>query len=128
MERVVALKRLRKLLGNEMGWRVDPKAPTADERSEAEARRPALNEAFTQAEKAMQERRAVLLQDPLYQELVTAYKLRQKERSENSGLLHHYRFTVGKTVGGLLFRVMAQGDSWEEVIDIVERDKRKLAS
>src|SRR5215469_2768337 len=45
MERSVALKKLGKLLGKDMGWRVNPKAPTHEEREAAQAAlKPALED------------------------------------------------------------------------------------
>ena len=41
MERTVALKKLEKLLGKKMGWRINPKAPTAEERTAAKLALPA---------------------------------------------------------------------------------------
>lgn len=119
MERIVALKRLRKLLGNELGYRINPKAPDADEREEAKAKLPALITARRQVEKAMQDRRRELLEDRTYQELVAAHGEACKLANEAMSLCHSYKFTVGKSVAGLFFHVKAQGDSWEEVIKSV---------
>lgn len=117
MERVVAIKKLGKILGKSLGYRVDPKAPTREEREEARRRLPDLTAAKQQAEKAMIERRqAVLAADTLYQELVAAHKAARERADRTFSITHHFRITVG-TTSSLFFHVKAQGDSWEEVIN-----------
>jgi len=121
MQRAVAIKKLAGMLGKTMGYRVDPDAPTAEERAEAHQQMPALNAAKAEAEKAMRERRAAILAaDPLYQELTAAYMEARERSARMYGLTHRFKFTVGKS-SSLFFHVMAQGDSWEEVIEIVRR-------
>ena len=116
MERVAAIKTLGKMLGKSFGYRVDPKAPSADEREAATQQRPALQEARRQAETAMQERRkAILAADQQYQKLVAAYEEAKKAADRAMSESHHYKFTVG-TTNGMFFVVKAQGDSWEDVI------------
>src|SRR5215831_4155859 len=61
MERIVAIKKLGKMLGKGFGYRVDPKAPTADERAEARERAKTLNEEFNAAGKAEAARKDALL-------------------------------------------------------------------
>lgn len=124
MERTVAIKKLGKLLGKSLGYRVDPKAPTADEREEAKRMLPALTEARREAEKAMADRRAALLAaDAQYQELTATWKEARQRAERALSLMHHFRFTVGNS-NGMFFHVKAQGDSWEEVIAKLNAEKR----
>jgi hypothetical protein len=114
MTRQEALKRLRKMLGPKLGYRVDPSAPSPDEREEARARVAALAEARTQAEAAMQARQRELLQDPEYQRLRAEWQEAKKVADRNAGKLYHFKFTAGVS-NGMFFHVRAQGDSWEDV-------------
>ena len=125
MERNVAVKTLGKILGKEFGYRVDPKAPTSEERKAARDRLPALNATKTQAEKAMQDyRHALLANDAKYQELVKTWKAARTEVSKAASITHHFKITVGRsTFNGLFFSVSAQGDSCEEVIAEVKGDR-----
>jgi len=116
MERVVAITKLGKMLGKSLGYRIDPKAPTQEERDEANRQLPALTAARQEAEKAMIERRqAVLAADRKYQELVEAWKEAKQNAEKTFSVLRHFKFTVG-TSSGMFFHVKAQGDSWEDVI------------
>lgn len=126
MERIVAIKRLGKLLGKEMGYRVDPKAATAEEREEAKQRLPELTAERVRLDKAVNDRRAALLAgDQEYQSLLASYRAARKAAQETGGVTNSYKITVGNSVAGMFFSVMAQGDSWEEVIAIVERNKKR---
>jgi len=117
MERSVAIKKLSKMLGKSLGYRVDPNAPTPEERAEARLRSPALAGAKKQAEEAMEARRKeVLAADREYQELVAACRTAREQASKASSMTHHFKYTVG-TSNGLWFSVKAQGDSWEDVIE-----------
>jgi len=125
MERTVAIKKLAKLLGKSMGYRVDPAAPTADERAEAKEQLPALIEAVSKAEQAMNERRrSVLAADTEYQTLHAAYIDVRKCKASVAGKLHSFKFTAGQS-GDLFFSVMGQGDSWEQVIEQVIKYKNR---
>jgi hypothetical protein len=125
MERTVAVKKLSRLLGKNLGYQVDPRAPDRDERMAAHERLPALTEAKKKAEEAARLRReAILANDPEYQELVAAHKRTREEWSKAAGQARAHKFTVG-TSSGLFFHVKAQGDSWEEVIEKVSRDLPK---
>jgi len=114
MERKEALKRLRRLLGDKVGYRVRPDAPSAEEREEARQRHATLVEQRNAASRAMNERQRVLLQDAEYQRLRQEYKHAEKTVHENNSTMHLYKFTVG-TSGDLFFHVKAEGDSWEEI-------------
>ena len=116
MERSVAIKKLGKLLGKSLGYRVDPKAPDEDGRNEARAKLKVASEERNELSKQKDARMAELLQgDAEFQRLKAAYKEAYKRCDELSSISNHYRFTVG-TSSSMFFHVKAQGDSWEEVI------------
>jgi hypothetical protein len=124
MERSVALKKLGKLLGKSMGYRVDPKAPDAEEREEAGVELKAVVEARTEAQLKMDaRRREILAADAEYQALKASYDETRKRAERLQGMSHHYRFTVGVS-NGMFFMIKAQGDSWEEVIATVAKDRQ----
>lgn len=116
MERSVAIKKLRKLLGKNLGYRVDPKAPTPEER---EAARKELEATKTEYEKLKEQRearyQAILAADAEYQSLKTALAAARERREKLASLMGHYKITVG-TTSKMFFHVAADGDSWEEVI------------
>lgn len=120
MDRAVAIKKLTKMLGKSLGYRVDPKAPTRDEREEAQkALKPAIEERNKLREKKEARLQAVLAADPEYQELKAACKAASEKVDRLSSISRHYKMTVGTTtdIAGLgFFSVKAKGDSWEEVI------------
>lgn len=123
MERGVAVKKLRNMLGKNFGYQIDPKAPSEDERKLARAqsqeRVTVRNEI---GERLRARREAILNADPEYQRLTVEYADARKRCDEVTSMLHHYKFCVG-TSNGMFFRVAAQGDSWEDVIAEVKRKK-----
>ena len=121
MERAVALKKLRKLLGDKLGYRVNDNAPTHEQREAARAELKARQGAYDLL-KEMREARyqAVLASDAEYQRLKTSCAEMRKHREELAGISSHYKITVG-TSGSMFFTVKAEGDSWEEVIEKVEK-------
>jgi hypothetical protein len=117
MERAVAIKKLGKLLGKSVSYRVDLKGLTAEERSIAAAEAKALAAEYKAADEAETARRiAVLNADAEYQQLRAETKRLKKAKDEAWSRSHHYRFTVGNS-NGMFFHVKAQGDSWEDVIE-----------
>lgn len=124
MRRQDALNKIRRILGDHMGYRVDPKAPDADERAEALALTRELRPLVEAAEKARRARLEELLRnDETFQRLKAEHEALKERRELASSKLHHYRFTVGIS-GDLFFTVKAQGDSWEEVIEKLKQDRR----
>jgi hypothetical protein len=117
MERATAIKKLGKILGKSLGYRVDPKAPNQEDRDDAKAK---LRETVPKREalaKAVDARRTeVLLADAEYQRLKAEHAAVKKNCDELFSITCHYRFTVG-TSNSMFFHVKAQGDSWEEIID-----------
>ena len=117
MERVVAIKKLGKMLGKSLGYRVDPKAPTSAEREQATQEAKALNAEYATAEAAeTARRRAVLEADVEYQRLRAETRRLREAKDKAWSKSRHYKITVG-TSNGMFFLVKAQGDSWEEIID-----------
>jgi hypothetical protein len=120
MERAIAIKKLGKLLGKSLGYRVDPNAPLADEREELRA---TLKEASTKVDALLKQKelriKALLDADAEFQRIKAEHATAKKARDRLASRCYHYRFTVG-TNDGLFFVVKAQGDSWEEVIGKVE--------
>ena len=120
MERAIAIKKLGKLLGKRLAYRVDPSAPDATEREEARA---ALKLASDNAEKLLKQKelriKALLDGDPEFQRIKAAYEAAKKIRNEIASRGYQYKFTAG-TTDGTFFLVKAQGDSWEEIIRKVE--------
>jgi hypothetical protein len=116
MERAVAIKRLGKILGKSLGYRVDLRAPDQDDRDEAGAKLPDATAKRKALSEQMEARRMEILQaDVEYQQLKAAHADAKKCCDELFGITCRYRFTVG-TSNSLFFTVRAQGDSWEEVI------------
>jgi len=123
MERIVAIKKLGKLLGKGFGYRIDREAPTPEERAAAKA---ALGEAVAERNKLQAQRderyRAILAADGEYQSLRVSAKIASDKVSNLQGTTYRHKFTVGTSAaGGLFFHVAAEGDSWEEVIDKVSK-------
>jgi hypothetical protein len=116
MERTVALKKLGALLGKKMGWRIDPKAPTPEDRAAAQA---ALPQAIEERKRLQEQRQArydaILAADAEYQQLLAAHREAVKRAECLAGITRHRKITVG-TSEGMFFLVTAEGDSWEEVL------------
>jgi hypothetical protein len=126
MNQTQALSALKKILGPKLGYRINPKAATAEEREEAQAQRPELRAAREAAQAAMEARRLAILEgDAEYQRLKAEWTKAKKAAEENAGASTSYRITVGTVsdVGGLgFFHVKAEGDNWDDVITKL-RDK-----
>jgi hypothetical protein len=119
MERTVALKKLRKRLGPKMGYRVDLKAASPEDKAAARAERPAAVAMKEDAGKRLEARRqAVLAGDAEYQALMAEWKQAKDRLEKISSKLYHDKITVGVDEG-LFFLVKASGASWEEVIEKV---------
>lgn len=117
MERAVALKRLERLLGKKLGWRINPKAPTQEEREAAKAELPlAIEDRNALKEQRHARYQEILAADSEYQRLYGAHKAASERVDKLSSITRHHKITVG-TSNGLFFVVKAEGDSWEEIID-----------
>ena len=124
MDRQVALAKLRKILGKSFGYQIDPKAPKADERAEAQSLLPcAIADRKTIADRLEARRAALLAADPEYRSLKIDYDERRRYVDELLSKTNHYKITVG-TSSALFFRVEAQGDTWEDVLEILKSKQR----
>jgi hypothetical protein len=123
MERTVALKKLERLLGKKLWWRINPKAPTPEDRATAKA---ALPSAIEERNKLKEQRdarhRALLEGDAEYQSLNTAAIAAIARVEKISGITRWYKITVGIS-HGWANEVKAEGDSWEEVIGKLTTEK-----
>ena len=121
MDRQVAIRKLTKILGKSLGYRVDPTAPTKDQRDEAKAALiPAIEKRKAIGQKRDERYRAILAADPEYQSLAAAYKEASAEVDRLAAITRHFKMTVG-VVNDLFFSVRAEGDSWEEILATLER-------
>lgn len=117
MERAVAIKKLGKILGKSLGYRINPKAPTQDEREAARLELPAaIKERNELNERRDARRRAILEADEEFQLLMTSYSAARDRVDRLSSVTRHHKITVGIS-SGMFFHVKAEGDSWEEIID-----------
>ena len=120
MERAVAIKKLTRILGGSLAYRVDPKAPKADDRAAARAQLADAVEARKGLQERVEARRAAVLKvDTEYQNLLKAYEIAKKHTDSLSSVMRHHKFTVGVN-NGMFFVVRAEGDTWEEVIGKLE--------
>jgi hypothetical protein len=121
MERAVAVKKLVKLLGKSLGYRINDKAPTREERAAAqEASKSAVAERNALKEKRDERYRAILAADAEYQRLHAEHKAASERVDRLWSITRHYKITVGTTTS-MFFHVRAEGDSWEEVIDKLQQ-------
>jgi uncharacterized protein (DUF3084 family) len=116
MDRATAIRKLVKILGTNMGYRVDPMAPTQGQREEASA---ALR-AARQERDALEEQRAarlkeILAADAEYQRIKAEHAAAVARLEKLAAIARHYKFTVGVS-NSMFFAVRAEGDSWEQVI------------
>lgn len=117
MERLVAVKKLRKLLGKNFGYEIHKNAPTPEARSDANAQLKEASSKREQISKRMEARRnAILAADTEYQTLLTEYGAARKRVDQLMSTAHHYKITVG-TANKLFFHVRAEGDTWEEIFN-----------
>jgi hypothetical protein len=123
MERHIAIKKLTKLLGKNFGYRVDPKAPDQDDRDAARANLAIQRPLRDDLREAMRQRcNALLAADQEYQRIKAEFKVVNDTCEKLSNMFHHYRFTAGVS-NSMFFMVKAQGDSWEEVIAKLEKER-----
>ena len=116
MERTVALRKLEKLLGKKLGWRINPKAPTLEERDDAKTALPSVIEERNKLKELREARyREILEADAEYQRLKAEHRAANERVEKLLGTTRCYKITVG-TSEGMFFLVKAEGDSWEEVI------------
>ena len=127
MERSVAIKKLGKLLGAKLGYRVDDKAPKQDERDAAKAALAPAIETRTALRDAREARmKAVLEADAEYQRLKVEAEAANETVDKLWSITRRYKFTVGISEA-LFFIVKAEGDTWEEVIAKLSPEGRNAA-
>jgi hypothetical protein len=126
MDRATAVKRLGKILGKNAGYRIDPKAPSPEEREKATVELPALT-AAKQAAMAARDKRynELLAGDAEYQRLKAEAKQASDAAAHSSGVRSHRKITVGVS-RGIFFEVKAEGDSWEEIFQKLEERKASV--
>lgn len=107
---------MKKLWGKNAMWRYDERAPNAEQRAEAEARRMELRAASDNAKAALEARRLELLKDPEYVRLKAEYQAAYDAKERNDAITRHYKVTIGRSTG-FAFAVEAQGDNWHEAIE-----------
>lgn len=117
-----ALKKLVKLLGSRAAYRKDKGAPGAAGRAVASAEFQRLRPLVEAAKAARDARYRELLQDPKYRELVAEHDALRKELQEAGSQSRRYAITAGKDMG-LFFSVAAEGDTWPEVLEQLEKKK-----
>ena len=116
-----SLPKLRKLLGPKFGYRVNPKAPTPEERAEAKAAYSAALEKKLACQKRRDEyRNALLAGDQEYQRLRAEEIIAANCAAELAGLRMSYKITAGVSTD-MFFIVKAEGDTWNEIIAKLEK-------
>jgi hypothetical protein len=106
-----------------MGYRVDPTAPTQDQRDEARAAFMIARQELDALENQRKERvKAVLMADAEYQRLFKETTAARERTDRLGSTTRHYKFTVG-TSNSMFFTIKAQGDSWEQVIKLIEKTR-----
>ena len=121
MERAVAIKKLGKLLGKKLGYRINTKAPTQEEKAAAAAELPAAVEERRRLKEQKDERyRTIIAADAEYQRLFAEHRVASDRTDRLSSITRCHKITVGVSEG-MFFLVKAEGDSWEEVIEKVSR-------
>jgi len=117
MNRASAIRQIGKLLGSSFRYRINDKAPTPEERVAAKTEMTAVAKIVADL-KAKKEARyeEILKEDAEYQQLYSAWKAERDRHCRLQSMQYSYRITVGK-VSSLFFHVMAEGDTWDEVVE-----------
>lgn len=121
-----AMAKLCKLLGKNARYRIVNDAPDKAEREELRGQIKVLFEQRQALDVELKARRAQLLADPMYRGLAARYSAASKALDLARGRANSHRIRVG-TVGGVagmnFFHVKAEGDTWEQVIHLLEADR-----
>ena len=116
MNQTQAIAKLKKLIGPTFSFRVDNKAPDAEERERRHAEAVRLRAQVEAADAARLARmNAVLAADAEYQRLKAEHQAAKKAH-EAAPSWHSKRITVGRA-GSMFFSVVADGDNWAEVVE-----------
>lgn len=117
MERSIANKKLRRLLGKSLAYRIDPNAPTREGRDGAKAELRAATAKHGSVNKQLLARRSAILgADAEYQRLTADYAETRNRVAKLNSITASYKIKVGLS-DGFFFTVRAEGDSWEQVIE-----------
>jgi hypothetical protein len=117
VQRSIAIKKLKKLLGKSFTYDINPNAPTREERDKARVEQRAANaEQGSLGVQAEARRRAILGADAEYQRLTADYVEARCRSAELSSIILSYKIRV-RSSNGLFSSVLAEGDSWEQIID-----------
>jgi len=123
MNQTQAIAKLRKVIGSKMAYRVDPKAPDAEEREASRAAAAIVRDELKVAEEARDARRAAVLAGDLeYQALKMAANDLLAQRDKLHSRCYRKRVTVGRlsgVAGVSFFHQVADGDNWAEVVEKV---------
>lgn len=124
MERSVAIKKLTKLLGKQLAYRVNKDAPKRDERDEARAALSAVVQERNALEEQRKARSAVILAaDAEYQRLKAAHSAAREKADRLGSISRTHKFCAGTLTSLGFFHVRAEGDTWEEVIGKIEKQR-----
>jgi len=130
MTREQAIKKLRKIIGPNVYWRIGERLSRPEDREAASTKGKELRAAQVDIEERMKVRReTVLAADADYQAIKAEYKTNHdaREHLRKSGRVAYWRFEVGTTdaMGGLrISRPKAYGDTWEEIFATLEAPKK----
>jgi hypothetical protein len=120
MLRAEAARRLRKLFGKHMYFRVYDGISSPENRALALETERGYRRQMEEISRQMDELRKRLLADPEYRSLMAAYNELKAAHDKRSGGSTFYRFEAGTLhgVGGMnWFRVECHGDTWEELFE-----------
>lgn len=120
MNKAQAIAKLSKLLGKNMGYRINKGVLKPEDRPAVIAKAQALRAKRDVAREAKDARYRVLMKDPEYVRLTAEHKAIEAEMQAASYQASQKAITVGVD-GGMFFSVTAEGDNWQEVIDLVEK-------
>lgn len=125
MERAAAVKKLTALLGKNLGYRINEKSPSQEEREQAKASLPAATADRNTLRQQQTDRQRILLEgDEEYQRITVAARAASAAVEKLSGMTRHFKITVGVS-SGMFFVVKAEEDSWEEVIKKLITSKKE---
>jgi hypothetical protein len=127
MTREQAIKKLRKLLGPKAAINVRDEITSPERRAYALASVRALRVRKDELAARIETRRKELLDVPDFKAMLDEMAELRKQMNTLSGDAMNYRFEAGTIDEGIpgfnVFHVAAKGDTWEEVIETIERER-----
>lgn len=118
MTRAEAIRRLQKLYGNRVCYRVGKEVSSVERRAAARSAHRQLQEQRDVVTREINERLAAC---DWYQALLAKRKaIDEQMRGADRG--HYFKFIVGHSELGM-FMIQGEGDTWEEAIDQAARKK-----